>query len=147
MGHSFPNVLIHSVFSTRDRVEVIPADLQPRLWKYLVGIGMNHEIPILAAGGMANHAHVLFALPSTVTISKVLQTLKANSSRWIGEHGIRFEWQQGYGAFSVSPPAVARVKRYIADQQRHHARQTFEQEFIAMLKKAGVAYDPQYVFG
>jgi REP element-mobilizing transposase RayT len=80
---------------------------------HFVGIGKNRNIPTLAAGGMANHAHILFALPSDVSIAKAVQTFKANSSRWLGEHGIGFAWQEGYGAFSVSPSNVDAVKHYI----------------------------------
>jgi len=147
MAHKFPNVLIHYVFSTKDRRDVIPADLQPRLWKYLGGVGKNHGIPVLTAGGMANHAHILVALPSDVTVAKAVQVLKANSSRWISEHGIDFAWQEGYGAFSVSASNAAAVRAYIDHQPKHHAKRSFEHEFIALLKKSGVSYDPAAVFG
>ena len=147
MAHSFPNIIVHCVFGTKERRDTIPSELQPKLWKYFGGIGKNHDIPILSAGGTSNHAHVLFALPATVTLSIAVQVLKANSSRWIGEHGIEFAWQEGYGAFSVGAPNVRALEAYIANQAKHHAKRTFEQEFIAMLEKAGVPYDPKYVFG
>jgi REP element-mobilizing transposase RayT len=147
LAHSFPNVIVHCVFGTKERRNIIPAELQPKLWKYFGGIGRNHDVPVLTAGGTANHAHVLLALPATITLSTAVQVLKANSSRWIGEHGIRFAWQEGYGAFSVGAPNVRAVKAYIANQLKHHAKRTFEQEFITMLEKAGVPYNPKYVFG
>jgi len=147
MAHKFPNVLIHIIFSTKDRRDLIPKELLSTLWKYLAGIGRNHRIPILAAGGTRNHVHVLVALPTDVTIAKVVQVLKANSSRWIGEHGIAFAWQEGYGAVSVSPSHVAQVRRYIARQEQHHARRSFEDEFIALLRKTGIKFDPEQVFG
>ncbi len=102
MAHKYPNVLIHFVFSTKQRQHLIPEELQPKLWKYFMGIGANHKVPVLAVGGIANHAHLLIVLPSHVTMARAIQVLKANSSRWIGEHGIDFSWQEGYGAFSVS---------------------------------------------
>ena len=146
MAHKFPNVLIHYVFSTKRRRDLIPTDLQPRLWRYLGGIGANHDIPVLTAGGTANHAHVLISLPSDVTLAKAVQVLKANSSRWISEHGIAFAWQEGYGAFSVSASNVKAVRDYIDHQAEHHAKRSFEDEFIALLRKSGVAYEPEAVF-
>src|ERR1051326_2755248 len=117
MAHRYANVIIHSVFSTKHRVSCIPHDLQPKLWKYLGGIGKNHEVPILTAGGTANHAHVLIALPADMSVAHAVQLLKTNSSRWIGEHGIDFHWQEGYGAFSVSTTNVDAVRHYIAHQE------------------------------
>ena len=109
MAHRFPNVLVHVVFSTKNRCNLVPDALCARLWKYLVGIGRNHSIPILAAGGTANHVHLLIVLPTDATVAKAVQVLKANSSRSISEHGIDFAWQEGYGAFSVSASNKAAV--------------------------------------
>lgn len=146
MTHKYPNILIHYVFSTKERRDLIPAELQPRLWKYLVGIGNNKGLPVLAAGGIANHAHLLIALPSDVTVAKAIQAMKANSSRWIGEHGIDFAWQEGYGAFSVSASNRDAVKKYIEHQPEHHAKRNFEEEFLALLRKSGVAFEAREVF-
>ena len=90
MAHKYPNILIHCVFSTKGREDLIPDEMLPRLWKYFAGIGRNHGIPVLAAGGVANHSHLLIALPVGVAPAKAIQVLKANSSRWIHEHGIAF---------------------------------------------------------
>jgi hypothetical protein len=81
---------------------MVPRELLAKLWKYFAGIGRNHGMPVLAAGGTSNHAHLLVVLPADVAFAKAVQILKANSSRWLGEHGLRFAWQEGYGAFSVS---------------------------------------------
>jgi len=147
MAHTYPNVLIHCVFSTKQRRDLIPDALRETLPRYFVGIGKGHDIPVLAAGGTANHAHLLIALPATVPLAKAVQVLKANSSRWLGEHGFDFAWQDGYGAFSVSVSNVAAVKHYIEHQLEHHAKHSFEDEFVSLLRKSGVAYDPQFVFG
>jgi len=128
MAHKFSNALIHIIFSTKDRRDLIPKELILTLWKYIAGIGRNHGIPVLAAGGTQNHVHVLVAIPTDVKIARTVQVLKANSSRWIGEHGVAFAWQQGYGAISVSPSHLALVKNYIARQEQHHARRSFEDE-------------------
>ena len=135
MAHKFPNILIHLVFSTKNRRDLIPDELRTLLWKYLAGIGRNHKIPVLAVGGTANHVHVLITLPTDTTVAKAVQVLKANSSRWVGEHGIDFAWQEGYGAFSVSASHLPVVRDYIGHQQRHHAKRSYEDEFIMLLQE------------
>lgn len=147
MAHKYPNILIHCVFSTKDRREIIPSELLPALWKYFCGIGRNHRIGIVAAGGIPNHAHLLIALPSDITVAKALQVLKANSSRWIGEHGIKFAWQEGYGAFSVSSSNREAVRNYIEHQPEHHSKRSYESEFVALLKRSGVTFKLDEVFG
>jgi len=146
MGHSYTSNLVHLVFSTKGRTEIIREELQPKLWAYMVGIGQNHGIELLATGGVNNHAHTLLSLPSSMALSKAVKTLKANSSRWMGEHGVRFSWQEGFGAFSVSPTQIPQVKAYIHGQAEHHRKRTFEEEFVEMLRLAGLQYDPRYVF-
>jgi putative transposase len=147
MAHTYPNLLIHCIFSTKERRDLIPSELSNKLPAYLVGIGENHDIPILAAGGTANHVHLLIALPATTPLAKAMQLLKANSSRWIGEHAVDFAWQEGYGAFSVSASNRDAVTYYVEHQAEHHAAHTFEDEFISLLRKSEISYDPQFVFG
>jgi putative transposase len=110
-------------------------------------VSREHNIPLLAAGGTANHTHLLFLLPATISLASVIRSLKANSSRFMHERGFKFAWQSGYGAFSVSVSQLDKVVAYVRGQREHHAKMSFEDEFVALLKKAGVAYDPQYVFG
>ena len=128
------------------RANIIPAELQEKLWAYLIGIAHNLKIAALAVGGTENHIHLLFGLPATLTLAEAVGKLKANSSRWMGEHGIKFEWQKGYGAFSVSPSMVATVKTYIRNQPEHHKKRNFEEEFLALLRKSGIAFDEAHVF-
>ena len=139
MAHKYPNVLVHIVFSTTNRLDSIPAQIELKLWPYLGGIAKNHDIPLLIAGGTRNHAHLLIALPSDMTIAKIVQVMKANSSRWISQHGEKFSWQEGYGAFSVSPGNKNAVRSYIANQAVHHKKHNFDEEFRSMLKMAGMA--------
>src|SRR5882724_11861429 len=147
MAHKYPNILIHCVFSTTQRRDLVPEEIHPRLWKYFAGIGRNHGIPVLAAGGISNHAHLLVALPVDVTVAKAIQVLKANSSRWLHEHGLEFAWQEGYGAFSVSSSNRNGVKAYIEHQPERHQKRTYESEFEAMLRKSGMKFDPAEAFG
>jgi len=147
MPHSYPNILVHCVFSTRERRPTIPNDVQPKLWRYVAGVARNHGISVVECGGISNHLHILLVLPSDMPLSKAVQILKANSSRWLGEHGIDFAWQEGYAAFSVSASQLDTVREYIQNQAAHNQRRNFEEEFIALLKKSGVAYDPKHVLG
>jgi putative transposase len=147
MGHSYARNLIHCVFSTKQRTPSIPSELEEKLWAYLYGIAENHKIKLLAVGGTQNHIHMLIAIPPTLSLSEAVSKLKANSSRWLGAHEHKFSWQEGYGAFSVGASQIDAVLNYIRTQHQHHAKHDFETEFIALLKKYGVAYDPKYVFG
>jgi putative transposase len=147
VSHSYSTNLIHLVFSTKDRMKLITSELQKPLWDDFVGIGRNQNIPVLSVGGMSDHMHILYGLPATMTLANSVQILKANSSRFMGEHGIKFAWQEGYGAFGVSESNRSAVMRYIANQAEHHQKRSFEEEFIAFLKRHKVEYDPRYVFG
>jgi putative transposase len=147
MAHQYSNLLVHCVFSTKERKNLIPDAFIPKLSKYFAGIGRNHSIPVLAAGGMSNHAHLLIALPATVPVAKAIQVFKANSSRWLREHGIHFTWQEGYGAFSVSSSNREAVKHYIEHQAEHHRKRSYEKEFETMLRNAGIAFDVKEAFG
>lgn len=147
MAHRYPNILIHCVFSTKERRDLIPQKMLPELSKYFAGIGRNHGISVLAAGGTSNHSHLLIVLPPDMAVAKAVQVLKANSSRWVHEHRLEFAWQEGYGAFSVSSSNRDAVKDYIEQQAEHHQRRSFENEFEAMLRKSGVAFDAKDGFG
>jgi putative transposase len=145
MSHSYSSVLAHCVFSTKGRGDLIhdPA----ALWRYLAVVARDKRLLMLAAGGTRNHVHLLLAVPPALCLATALRDLKAHSSRWMGEHGHRFAWQEGYGAFSVSQSQRQTVIDYIDRQEEHHRKWTFEQEFVTLLRKAGIEYDPKFVFG
>ena len=147
MPHKYPNILIHLVFSTKERTDMIPNELLPRLWKYFACIGRNHDVPVLASGGTSNHSYLLIALPSDMAPAKAVQVLKANSSRWIRQHGISFAWQEGYGAFSVSSSNKDAVVDYIEHQAEHHRVRSYETEFETMIRKSGMRFDSVEAFG
>jgi REP element-mobilizing transposase RayT len=146
MAHSYVSSVFHVVFSTKQRMQLIRPDDQSRLWNYLAGIARNHGMRVLAVGGTENHVHVLVVLPADMALSDAVRTLKANSSRWVRETDRLFAWQEGYGAFSVSPSQFERVKQYIANQPVHHRKHSFEQEFLAMLQAANIGFEPNRVF-
>ena len=147
MSHSYSNNYVHVIYSTKDRRDLIPAEFEKRLYSFIAAVASGHKIPFLAAGGMANHSHLLFLLPPTIPLASAINLFKTNSSRFLHERGLIFQWQNGYRAFSVSTSQLDKVTTYIRSQPEHHKKMTFEDEFLAMLKKAGVSYDPTHVFG
>lgn len=147
MPHTYSQNHLHVVFSTKERRKLITKEFQPKLWSYVAGIGRNNDFLVLANGGMEDHAHLLIQLPATLTLAKAVQLLKGSSSKWANEHGREFSWQEGYGAFGVSKSNINAVIKYITNQEKHHRKITFEEEFIAFLEKHGIEYDPRYVFG
>jgi putative transposase len=146
MGHSYIATFIHLVFSTKNRKDTIPSGLNEKLGAYLFGIANHLGMRTLAIGGTSNHIHILLALPPTIPVAEAAQKLKANSSRWLGEQGLEFQWQEGYGAFSVSPSLVDAVRRYVRNQEEHHKKRSFEDEFRLLLEKSGVVFDPEKLF-
>jgi REP element-mobilizing transposase RayT len=147
MSHSYSNNHVHVVYSTLNREDLIAPELERRLYPFIAEVARDNDIPLIAAGGMPNHIHLLLLLPPVISLSTAINKLKANSSRFMRQQGIEFNWQKGYGAFSVSSSQLETVKAYIRNQREHHKKRTFEQEFLLLLKKARVPYDPKYVFG
>jgi REP element-mobilizing transposase RayT len=145
MPHALISNLVHAVFSAKNRVDSIPEPTA--LWRYLGGVAKAKHIPLIIAGGTKNHAHLLIALPAVIALSRAVQDLKGNSSRWLNQQQSGFAWQEGYSAFSVSPTKKRSVVRYIANQEEHHRRSSFEQELTEILKKSGIEYDSRFVFG
>jgi len=147
VSHTYAQNVIHVVFSTKDRRKLMPNEFRPRMWAYAAGICKKLDILVHAAGGMDDHIHLLIQIPPTVALAKAVLAIKSNSSRWASEEGLKFAWQQGYGAFSVSSSNVPVVVRYIQNQEAHHKKMNFDAEFLALLKKHGIEFDPKYVFG
>lgn len=144
MAQSFCCNDVHIVFSTKNREPLIA---EPnRIWDYLAGIANNLRIHHHAIGGTNNHVHLLLRIPSDMKAADAISKLKSNSSRWMSERGNRFSWQRGYGAFSVSSSNLPSVSSYIDRQEQHHRRRSFENEFIALLERHKIQYDPRYVF-
>ena len=147
MGHSYINVLVHIVFSTKERRKIIPTDKQEELWKYMTGIARNLRVNTMAIGGMPDHIHMLIA-----ESGRFLFLLCFRRSRAVPRNGSEskvrgFAWQEGFGAFGVSVSHRDKVIAYIRNQPEHHKKRSFEEEFLALLEAVGVDYDPRYVFG
>ena len=149
MGHTYCSALFHCVFSTKDRRPLIAPELQDRLWAYMGGIARENKMKALGVGGTEDHAHMLLSLPSTLAVARAMQLIKAGSSEWLHKScGLPgFEWQQGYGAFSVGCSQAEATLAYIAGQKEHHRKRDFQAEFLSILKRHGIEYDPRYVWG
>lgn len=149
MAHTFTNLLTHLIFSTKDRGPLIDAELKPSLLAYLGGIVREMRATALIINGTADHVHALVALPPSLSLSDLMRVLKTNSSKWVHETWVarsKFGWQTGFAAFSVSQSNVATVIEYIAQQEEHHRKVTFQEEYLAFLRKHKVDYDERYLW-
>lgn len=149
MANTYSNLFYHFVFSTKNREDFISQEIEDRVWSYLGGIARKHKLTALQIGGIENHIHALIVAPPPVSPSQIAKWLKGESSKWIhGEFADmkRFAWQDGFGVFSVSKSNAPQVIEYIKNQREHHMKQSFEDEYIELLKLHGVEYDPKYLF-
>jgi putative transposase len=147
MSHTYTQNTVHLVFSTKDRRKLIPKEFKSRLCSYLAGICKQDGVFVHAIDGMEDHVHLLIQIPATLAIAKCVNTLKSNSSKWANDEGFPLAWQNGYAAFSASASNILTVVRYIRNQESHHKKMNFETEFLALLKKHNVEFDPKFVFG
>ena len=149
MAHTYCSSLFHCVFSTKERRRVIVPELQDRLWAYMGGVAREHKMKALAVGGVEDHAHLLLSLPSSLAVASGMREIKSASSLWLHETcGLQsFDWQEGYGAFSIGMAQLAATLAYIARQREHHKTLDFQAEFLAFLEKHRIEYDPRYVWG
>jgi REP element-mobilizing transposase RayT len=149
MGQSLVKNFLHIVFSTRYREPFITAAVAPVLYDYLGGICRGLDCSPIIVGGHLDHVHILCLLSKKIALSDFVRELKGDSSRWIKLKTSTvndFYWQKGYGAFSVSPRGVDKVKTYIMNQNEHHKKKTFKNEFRRFLRSHNVEYDERYVW-
>ena len=150
MAHTTSNLLMHVIFSTRQRRALIAPDIKPELCAYVGGIVRELRGVALIVNGTSDHVHMLVRMPTLCSVAEMVRVVKANSSRWVHEKWPNhrdFGWQIGYGAFSVSASNVNAVTKYIAEQEEHHRRKSFQEELLAFLQKNGVTYDERYLWG
>jgi len=148
MPQSLASLHCHIVFSTKHREPRITSDLQPRLFEYIGGILRNHSARLIGAGGMPDHVHLLVSLGRTLAVADTIRLVKSNSSSWIhAEIGLAgFRWQEGYGAFAVSHSNIDQVKTYLANQEQHHRRISYQEEFLELLRRHDLEWDERYVW-
>ena len=150
MATTFSNLLYHLVFSTKNRQPMIRADIRDPLYEYMGGILRNEGGILLEIGGMPDHVHLLAKIKTDIAVSEMVKKVKAKSSKWLNERQgshERFEWQVGYGIFSVSASLAEKVSAYIRSQEEHHRRVPFRDELISLLERNGIVYDERYLLG
>ena len=149
MPQSLSNIIVHTVFSTKNREPWLDSDIRSRMHAYLATICRDIGAGPLRVGGVTDHVHILTTLPRTVSQAQMIEDLKKKSSKWIKTVDVRcrvFSWQRGYAAFSVSPSQKDTVLRYIDDQQEHHRTRSFQEEYRQLLRKHGIQFDERYVW-
>jgi putative transposase len=147
MSQSLAKVLIHLVFSTKNRQPLIPAEIEPALHAYIAGTFEELQCTAILVGGTSDHIHALFALSKSAALKDVVQQVKQGSSVWMKDKGHRdFYWQSGYGAFSIGESGVAALKTYIRDQKKHHRKLSFQDELRALLRKYNIPFDERYLW-
>jgi putative transposase len=150
MAHTHVNCLLHVVFSTKGRAPLIAAAWRTALHAMLSNIAKNRGFPTVIVGGVSDHVHLLMSLPSDQPISGCLRTLKSTSSKWVNDEYVKdrsFAWQDGYGAFAISPSHKEATVAYIEGQEEHHRERTFQEEYREFLQRNGVTWDERYVWG
>ncbi len=149
MPQSLSLVMVHLVFSTKDREPWLTREIRPRLHAYLAEVARSKGCLAYRVGGVADHVHLALTLPRTLTQSDLVKELKTSSNHWLEKQDgsfTTFAWQRGYGIFSIGKSQLQALVDYIASQEEHHRARTFQEEFRAMLDKYGVEYDEAYVW-
>ena len=149
MPGTYSQILLHVVFSTKERRAQIKPEIQPRLYEYMGGLVRAEKGILLAIGGMPDHVHLLVRWRTDGTISDLVRTVKARSTLWVHQTFSAFSsfaWQEGYAVFSVSKSAEADVRAYIENQERHHKGRDFKEELLALLRAHEIELDEKYVF-
>ena len=150
MANTYTSLHYHVLFSTKNRERWIAPEIAQRVWAYLGGIAREKDMTALKVGGVEDHVHLVLGLPPTLAPSKAAQLLKGGSSVLIHKNFpalAAFQWQDGYGAFTVSKSNLPEVIQYVEGQREHHRKKTFQEEYRALLDKHGVKYDERYLWG
>ena len=149
MAHTFSSLSIHCIFSTKERIPILSPEIRERLWPYLGGIAKQNGIKPACIGGVADHVHLLLSLPTTIAVTKAIQLIKGVASAWVHDtfrelHN--FAWQEGYGAFRVSVSHLSETVEYIKNQAEYHRTRTFQEEYLAFLKKHNLQFEEKYLW-
>jgi len=149
MPQSLSFVLVHLVFTTKDRIPIRDATILPSLHAYLATVARDKGCECFRAGGVADHVHLAVRLERTINVAQLVESLKTGSSKWLKTQSpalANFAWQNGYGAFSVGPSDLEALRTYIDAQEEHHRKHTFQEEYRAFLKKYSVEFDERYIW-
>ena len=149
MANTYTQLYIQFVFAVQNRECLIHSDWEERLYQYINGIVRNQKHKLIAINGVADHIHILISMHPEQSISKLMQIVKGDSSKWINEQKLiegRFKWQEGFGAFSYNKSDQDNVYKYIMNQKEHHKKRSFLDEYKELLDKFEIDYDEKYVF-
>ncbi len=149
MANTYTQIHIQTIFTVQNRNSLIDQEWKNELYQYISGIVQNQGHKMLQINGMPDHVHVLFGMRPNQALSDLMKKIKGDSTRWINEKRFihtRFSWQEGFGAFSYSKSQVPRVIKYIKNQEKHHKKRTFRDEYVALLQAAHIDYDKRYIF-
>lgn len=149
MANTYTQIHLQFVFAVKYRKALILPSFKDELYQYITGIIQHYDHKVLAINGVEDHIHIFIGMRPTQSISDLLQDIKGSSSKWINEKEFlkqKFEWQGGYGAFSYSKSHVQNVINYIANQEKHHKKETFREEYLKFLKVFEIDYDENYIF-
>ena len=149
MANTDSQVCIHLVFAVKGRASLIPREHKAELQKYITGVITNQKQKLIAIENEPDHIHILIGLRPDASLSDLVRDIKSNSSRWMTEQEWMrsdFRWQEGFGAFSCSRSQLSQLIAYIQNQEQHHKKKTFREEYIALLEAFGIAFDPRYLF-
>ena len=149
MPNTYTQIHIHTVFAVQNRISLITKNWRERFYQYAIAIIQKHGHKVLSIGGMEDHIHILFGFRPTQSLSSLIQEVKRDTSEWINQNKFtmgKFVWQEGYGAFSYSKSQIQNVVNYIENQEKHHAKRSFREEYREILNDFGVEYDQRYIF-
>lgn len=149
MANTYSQIYFHLVFAVSGRKNAVSKSWKEELYKFITGVITNSNQKLMSINGMPDHIHILLSTKPDCNLSDLVRDIKANSSRWVNEKGFvtpKFKWQNGFGAFSVSKSQVSKVARYIENQEAHHTKKTFLQEYIEFLKAYEIEYKEAYLF-
>ena len=149
MSHTYSAMTVHIVFSTKNRAPIIDPSIEDELYLYLSGIIESRGAVLYKIGGIEDHIHIVIRIKPTLSIPELLRYIKTSSAKWVNDHHKikgHFNWQIGYGIFTVSESQLDRVIAYVNNQKKHHHHKTYKTEFVQLLKKHNVDYDPQYIW-
>ncbi len=149
MANTYTQINIHAIFSVKGRENIITRNFRKRLHQYIAGIINNTKNYSLVVNGHKDHVHLLFEMHPTNSLSGIMKDVKSNSSKWVNKNNLvkgHFSWQEGYGAFSYSRSQRDQVIKYIIEQEQHHAKKPFRDEYLELLKKFEIPFENHYVF-
>ena len=149
MPQSLSKVILHVIFSMKDRQPWLDRDIRPRIHAYLAMLCRDLQAEVFDVGGVADHIHIVSTLPRTISQADLVEKIKTTSSKWIKQIDSRYRsffWQRGYSVFSVSPSQLNALRKYVKTQERHHRKRTFQDEYRQLLRKHGIGYSERYVW-